>query len=471
VAAALVLAGSLLSGRALAAPMPAAVPDLTWQERSSGDLTAPGRAWSFGAMTTLGDGASALAHGAADPFDEKEPLKADTWRYDPDAGWQAQCGTPIPGADHPCGPAPRVAPGMATAAGGTILFGGALDTDEAVPTAETWRFDETTRRWEQVCDDTTCGPEPVVRPALAGNGSVALLVGGRDRVGAVRTDTWIFDGTRWEPVCGPTMPTACPFEPRAGAALAWDGTRFVMFGGRAKATTLADTWTFALETGTWSLHCGVGPPACGPAERELATMTGWVSSDGSVDGALLASGAILDSPERWYRDAWRFDGEGWTPVAVPWDDAPWDATGTGLPPDPVSARAAALPGACRTVLLGTREGTDRRAPRLVNDTRELLRSVEGPGWCGTGTPPTTPPPTTTPPTTPPTTTPPPTGAPPPTTPTVAGAGATRTAVTTALARTGPPEAGIQAVIGAGLVAGGLGLLIADRRRLRAAARR
>lgn len=453
-------AGALLVAAGLvlaltAAPAPAAPePAPAWTARSSGPLAEAPRV--FTTLATLPGGTTGLLYGgwAADDSDRGGVALADTWTYDDASGWVPRCGTAVAGATAACGPGPRALAGSGTAAGGTILFGG-LDGpfEDGQPRADTWRWDG--EGWVEVCDDAGCGPERRIMPAVAGNGSQVVLFGGYGATGRL-DDTWTFDGTSWAKVCGgPAAPCGPPA--RSGGALAWDGRRFVLFGGSTGTGVLDDTWVF--EDGGWSPVCGTGGKGepCGPPPRELAGMTGWVTAGGAVEGALMVEGAFLfgeiDETEPFeqvlHRDAWRFAGRAWTRVEVAWPDTPltWvgDDEAPPSPDAPVVGLVTARPAAgCSTLLFGVRS----TGPVAFDaDTRTY-------GWppevCAGGTPTTT---TTT------TTTAPPPTTPAPAVPAAADAGATR-----ALARTGPGAPALQAGLGLGLVALGGCCALAGRSR-------
>ncbi len=446
----LVAAGLVLT----ASPAPAApesAPD--WTARSSGFLAEAPRA--FATLATLPDGTTGLLYGGwvTDGSASGGVALADTWTYDDASGWVPRCGTTVPGAGAACGPGPRMLAGSGTAAGGTILFGGLDGTfQDGRSRADTWRWDG--EGWVEVCDDAGCGPERRIMPAVAGNGSQVLLFGGHGTTGRL-DDTWIFDGTSWVQVCGgPADPCGPPA--RSGGALAWDGRRFVLFGGNTGTRVLDDTWVF--EDGGWSPVCrggGTGEP-CGPAPRELAGMTGWVTASGAVEGTLMVEGVILfnegaetgpSAEEVLYRDAWRLAGRTWSRLEVPWPDTP--LTGNpeeGLPPSPdapvaglVTARPAA---ACSTLLFGLRS---TKPGAFDADTW-----IYGwpPGVCAGGTPTTTTTTTTT------------TAA--PAVPATAATDSTR-----ALARTGPSVQALQVGLGLGLVVLGGCCTLAGRSCVRA----
>ncbi|MCZ7525965.1 MAG: hypothetical protein M5U14_06000 [Acidimicrobiia bacterium] len=290
-----------------------------------------------------------------------DPALADTWTWQ-DGTWTPRCGTSEPGATAPCGPGQRVHHGLATGPGGVILFGGAENQlGGPIPVhSDTWRW--TGSAWTQVCADGACGPVADVAMAMAGTGTRAVLFGGLDvHAGpAPVDDTWVFDGATWTQVCGTGIGTPCGPTARAGAAMAWDGEQFVLFGGGGLGGGPApsgDTWVLGPDPqpgDPWTQVCADG--ACGPAARSFAgAATLSRPDDETRRGALLAGGGTFDDPvQTQHRDQWLFRDGSWAQLPTPWpstpltfEDGPPDgSTGLMLP------RLAGLATTCQVVLLG-----------------------------------------------------------------------------------------------------------------------
>ena len=329
--------------------------------------------WVFGEATGAPDGFSGRGfHGLAeDPSGEVVLYGgavlgpgnglADTWTWD-GSHWSARCGAPGHAAPAACGPGPRVHFGMSSGPGGVILFGG-LDAVIGVGQTgygDTWRWDGDA--WTRLCTTESCGPGTLLLPAMAGNGRRVVMFGGAglgEGGPAVTDDTWVFDGASWRQVCGSAIADPCGPAARAGAALGWDGDEWVLFGGSdgvaPGAQPLADTWVFDGET--WSVACGPGEPGgCGPAARAYASMATVRSPYPARRGALLAGGAWFGDESTMHRDAWFWDGDAWTTIAVPWDDSPFVAQGEDGPPPGstgvVLSAAAPLASACGVILVG-----------------------------------------------------------------------------------------------------------------------
>lgn len=478
VGALVLTAGILVTLVGIAIPAPAAPGVPVWRMVEASPLSRTPRFFTH--LASLPDGGTALLYGGwHDPDLAGGGARGDTWTWDAEWGWVPRCGTALAGATEPCGPGTRFLGGVASLDTGPVLYGGIVDADEfdaGAMAGDLWQWNGSS--WARWCDTATCGPGPRIGVAMAGHGTQAVLFGGLGP-GGVLEDTWVFDLAAkggWRKVCGD--PDPCGPRPRVGAALAWDGARFVLFGGGDTRTEVfGDTWVF--DGSRWEQVCGAADP-CGPAPRELAGATGWVDPSGDIDGVLLAGGGhLFVDPERVpksvaYRDVWRFQAGGdgtaaaatgsWTRVGAGWPDTPvgWLP---GEDEHPVSEDAplvpvvAALPTACRTLLHGVRVAAKEFAPR----TDPWVYGWDGAGACATPTTTTTgPTSTTTSPSASTTTTPPavvPVGE-------VAGTGATGAS---ALARTGPGAVPVTTLVGLGLVAVGTAMLGAPRvpRRRRA----
>jgi hypothetical protein len=196
----------------------------------------------------------------------------DTWSFS--AGtWTQLCGQ----FNNACAAGERTQFAMAWDGMRAIAFGGeeiptvAPTAPQAVTAGDTWGWDGTT--WTE----GTAG-EPRARDAYAmaydATHQQAVLFGGQNQtLNAIFCDTWTWDGTNWtlrQPV--PSPPT------RDFAAMAWDGSKLVLFGGiqgfsRGQANLLSDTWTW--DGATWTPRCGTTTPStppCGPSAREGAVM-------------------------------------------------------------------------------------------------------------------------------------------------------------------------------------------------------
>jgi Galactose oxidase, central domain len=346
----------------------------------------------FDAAAGAPNGLSGIFYGgevpAASSSGTETPL-ADTWVNDA-TGWHPRCGTSIAGATSPCGPGPRTLHGMGTGPTGTILFGGFAGGFGGTQTGDTWRW--TGAHWVQVCSTLTCGPGPRALLAMAGNGQRAVLYGGfNGTTQTVQDDTWVFDGATWSQLCGAGAPTACGPGPRAGSSLAWDGKRFVLFGGQAtlagSGVPRADTWI--LSGNHWTRVCGTATHPCGPSGRILGAF-GYARDPRGVSGAVLANGGNLfgNGAHTLYRDAWFWNNasRSWRVADAPWTGAPITFSGSGEPPvnsAPLVGVIAAEPARCTLVYRSTHvTGAD---PTFTLATHTYLaRPSTAPAASGTG---------------------------------------------------------------------------------------
>ena len=109
-----------------------------------------------------------------------------------------------------------------------------------------------------------------------------VMFGGND--GADRADTWLLSTSGWTQALPVTSPPA-----RRNAALAWDGTQLVLFGGRAGAQSgpaLNETW--AWNGSNWSQLSPAHRPSGREAHALAATPTGLLlfgGTDGTTQNA------------------------------------------------------------------------------------------------------------------------------------------------------------------------------------------
>lgn len=306
----------LAIGVALAAP---AAADWGWVERAI-PLNVGDSIGAFGGAATH-SGVEVFWSGQADG------LIASTWLHD-GSGWTGGCGTP--GGPGPCPQGVRIAPGVASGPAGVLLFGGQDDSigNAAASFGDTWLL--TGAGWVQLCDTASCGPGMRSGVAMAGNGVVALLYGGFGG-SPLHDDTWIYDGVSWSQVCGGVNP--CGPGPLFGGELAWDGSQFVMFGGvefnGSDLVAVDSTWTFDVAGGSWSQVCG-GLNPCGPSPRAFAHSATSGGGEIAMLGGFDLEGGLA------FNDGWRWDGSGWSSIAVPWDTMP-------IPLDDEPSGCAALP--------------------------------------------------------------------------------------------------------------------------------
>lgn len=389
------------------------------------------------------DGTQAVLYGGGDVFNNGASL-GDTWVWN-GTTWTPKCGTSSPGATTPCAPGPRDLVAEATGPTGVVLYGGQTSDGMGNATLHGDSYLWDGNAWQQIC--ASCAPGPRAAAAMAGNGRIVLLFGGGDTSGNALPlgDTWELNGSTWTLASpgGAGQPAA-----RIGASMAWDGQHFVLFGGlipdngSGNQTALADTWIW---TGTqWVQGCGDPLAACGPAPRVLGGLASLTSPDPAQRGALLVGGLGFPngtnaSPDI-LGDIWFWNGSTWAKQASPWPDA--TSLDHGFPAGlPFVGVLAALPATCRTALAADILVDNGGTPTPTPGTWNIGFDTNGDGTPGPC--PTTPPPPVT---------------PVATSPTPAAAPATGT-----LPMTGTNPA-TDATVGAALLAAGLALTRASRRR-------
>src|SRR5207237_2295632 len=168
--------------------------------------------------------------------------------------------------------------------------------------------------WNQL-GTTTLSERQHASVAFNGANSQLIVFGGDNSVGVV-TDTWSFDGTRWNRLQPPQSPPA-----RTSAAMVYDPDTktAILFGGDTHTSPngiLNDTWSF--DGTTWKqLQPAHQPPvrydaamAYDPVNHEIVLFGGFVDQVGFVN------------------DTWTFDGTDWTDRSS--DNAPSPRYGAGM---------------------------------------------------------------------------------------------------------------------------------------------
>ncbi|HLK69186.1 MAG TPA: kelch repeat-containing protein [Bryobacteraceae bacterium] len=195
-------------------------------------------------------------------------------------------------------PQSRYGAGMAfdSSRGETVLFSGGYQDHAEVYANETWIWNGS--NWSQRFPAAEPSSRDVPAMAYDVNHHQVVLFGGANSLN-VYGDTWIWDGaagnwTQANPVHSPAA--------RAGANLAWDGTRLILFGGRLMDGTLSsETWAWS---GTdWSLLSAAG----GPGARQDGMMT----FDPVRQQVVLFGGRATDFVTL-FNDTWTWDGSTWT---------------------------------------------------------------------------------------------------------------------------------------------------------------
>ena len=107
-----------------------------------------------------------------------------------------------------------------------LLFGGCgVLTPDGSP--GTWVFSAEKNEWRKL-DLKTEPPPRALAPMVYDQATKKIVLFGGDRLDQLLSDTWTFDGQKWEE----QQPAACP-APRAGHALLWlaGAKKVLLLGG------------------------------------------------------------------------------------------------------------------------------------------------------------------------------------------------------------------------------------------------
>ncbi len=190
-----------------------------------------------------------------------------------------------------------------------VLFGGLAVTDppQAEARDDTWAYDVNTDTWTTM--DPVSRPSPRFYHAMAydSESDRVVLFGGFTATGTFSDETWTYDldTNTWTDVTLSVGPSG-----RANHAMAYDSesARVVLFGGSTGipggyAGDLSDdTWTYDTDTNTWTDVA----PAVGPSARIGHVM----AYDTESDQIVLfggSTGVPQDFPENLSDDTWTYD--------------------------------------------------------------------------------------------------------------------------------------------------------------------
>ncbi len=167
----------------------------------------------------------------------------ETWTWD-GADW-SQVAAPVRGGFSAVGGALGYDPVSRR----VVFYGQLVRLNSPTSTPVTWTFDG--RQWTQLA-----AGQPGVRqfPVFGDDGSHLYLFGGADANGQTLNDTWVWQGSSWQPV-----PTANRPPPRTEARMASGPGLVILYGGAASETqtnaaALADTWSF--DSRDWTQRAG-----------------------------------------------------------------------------------------------------------------------------------------------------------------------------------------------------------------------
>lgn len=175
-----------------------------------------------------------------------------------------------------------------------VVFGGVDKTGAVLD--DTWGLDAT--GWSTLLSGT---PERRRLPGMAYDPvrHRVVMFGGysSSSQGVLLNDTWEWSGVSWQRATSASVPPA-----RMRTALAWDGTRVIMFGGSQLSGQLGDTW--AWDGSTWMRLS----PASSPTPREGHAMV----FDPKHARVVLFGGLTPTATD----ETWTFDGTNWAPLST-----------------------------------------------------------------------------------------------------------------------------------------------------------
>lgn len=215
-------------------------------------------------------------------------LGNDTWAYDLNENQWMET-TPVES------PSPRWFHSMSydSESDRVILFGGyTTRVSQGGITNETWAYDFNNNTWADL--------NPEVRPPAGGRRPIAYD-SKSDRlvlfISGPPTETWTYDFNTngWTPMIGGTEP-----PPVQGADMAYDkeSDRVVLFGGwTVEHGFLTETWTYDLNTNTWTNWTSGTAPSPRTGHR--------MAYDAQSDRVILFGGQEGPPPRK--DDTWSFD--------------------------------------------------------------------------------------------------------------------------------------------------------------------
>jgi hypothetical protein len=141
------------------------------------------------------------------------------------------------------------------------------------------------------------------------------------------SDTWEWDGTRWNP----RQPALSPGGRRAHA-MAYDAGRMrvVLFGGADGSTVLGDTWEW--DGVTWNQRAAVGP----------SPRYGHAMTFDQVRGRVVLFGGLANLGGLPFADTWEWDGTSWLQRSPA--TSPLARTGAAMAFDTVRGRSVLFGG-------------------------------------------------------------------------------------------------------------------------------
>jgi len=196
-----------------------------------------------------------------------------------------------------------------------LLFGGSSNGTDM---ADTWELNGSA--WSQVASPPQAAPPARDSAAMAYDTAThQLILFGGTANGADLSDTWTWNGNRWNQLSPATVPPA-----RHGATLGTDPVTgaLVLFGGMANGADLSDTWTWDGSNNNWVEDT----PATSPPARDGA-VAGYDAGTGQL---ILFGGSSAGSD---LADTWAWDGVSWTQLQPPTSPSGRDGAAFAYQPD------------------------------------------------------------------------------------------------------------------------------------------
>ncbi len=219
------------------------------------------------------------------------------------AGWDG-----VPSGDEGPGPRSRHCFSCDRGAKACVLFSGML-WEQDKPYSDTWELRG--GHWSRV--EVPLSPPPRQRGAMVYDAQrgQSVLFGGQGKQGnswLMFGDTWVYAEGRWRQEDAGAGPQP---ESRCGHALTFDEAAgvVVLFGGIARGDrSLGDTWLF--DGSSWQPLAGPAPPA-----RRYAAF----AFDPDLKGCVLHGGSEDDAGRRGFGDTWLFRDRAWAQLANAFD--------------------------------------------------------------------------------------------------------------------------------------------------------
>jgi len=262
--------------------------------------------------------------------------------------------TPEQPATHP--PALAYASAVYDSDNQTVVLFGGVEANGTL-SDDTWVWDGTT--WTDYPGSEILAPPAREMASMAFDPKLhqLILFGGLGEGGSALDDTWAWNGLSWNQPGFSTSPSA-----RQSAAMAYDGSDLVLFGGlgyqdgpaqsttstvpapstsTAAASTASTTPMVLNDTWLWTKSGWVESPAAGPRARSGASF----SYDSSAHDAVLFGGTttVTGSPDQGLvGDTWTWTGSAWKRAATSANPGP--RQGAAMVDDPGAAGLALLGG-------------------------------------------------------------------------------------------------------------------------------